>query len=327
MRRILVTGAAGFIGSHVCEYLLDQGHDVVGLDSFVPYYPRAIKERNLQAARSHPRFQFFDSDLRFDPLDTCLNGVDGVIHGAAMPGLPRSWTDFHDYVTCNLLGTQRLLEASRVAGVRRFVCVSTSSVYGAHAVGDEQQPTEPVSPYGVTKLAAEQLVLAYVREFEFPALILRYFSIYGPRQRPDMAYHIFISSLIDGRPITVYGDGSQTRSSTYVTDCVHGTLLALREGRVGEVYNIGGGAVVILAHAIDLIADALGVIPLVNFAPRRTGDQRHTQANISKARQELGFEPLVSPAEGLRVQVAWQLAHHPDSMSPSASSLTSVSPR
>lgn len=304
--RVLVTGAAGFIGSHLCEYLLALGHDVVGLDAFIPYYPRALKEDNLTLARMSPRFTFYERDLRSDPLDECLVGVDAVIHEAAMPGLAQSWTDFDAYMTCNLQAVQRLLEASRRAGLQRFIHVSTSSVYGAHAVGDETLPTQPVSPYGVTKLSAEKLVLAYVAAFGFPAVILRYFSIYGPRQRPDMAYRIFIQAMLEGRPITVYGDGTQSRSNTFVRDCVRGTIQALEGARPGEIYNIGGGTVIQLREAIDIIAEILGVRPDIRYAPGRTGDQCHTQADCTKARRDFDYEPLVAPEEGLREQIAWQ---------------------
>lgn len=303
--RVLVTGAAGFIGSHVCEALLAQGHDVTGLDAFVPYYPRAVKERNLTNLRNVGGFRFSETDLRSDPLDHLLDGVDAVIHEAAMPGLVRSWDEFETYMSCNLLAVQRLLNASRNAGISRFIQVSTSSVYGAYAVGDELQPTRPTSPYGVTKLAAEQLVLAYVQEFGFPASILRYFSVYGPRQRPDMAYTIFIQSMLEGRPITLYGDGTQSRSNTYVADCVQGTLQAMSLARTGEIYNIGGGAEIELRRALEIIADAMQVEPEVRFEPRRRGDQLRTVADFSKAREHFGYQPLVQPEEGLLEQVRW----------------------
>jgi nucleoside-diphosphate-sugar epimerase len=306
--RVLVTGAAGFVGSHVCDALLDDDHEVVGLDAFIPYYPRETKLANLETARARSAFSLHELDLRDDRLDDALEGIDAVIHQAAMPGLPASWTRFSDYMTCNLLGTQRLLEAARAAGVSRFVHISTSSVYGATAIGDEDQPLAPISPYGVTKLAAEQLVLAWVRTYDFPATILRYFSIYGPRQRPDMAYHIFIEALLRNRALTIYGDGEQTRSNTFVSDCVRGTLQALTTAAAGEIYNIGGGEVVSLNRAVAIIADALGVIPRITYLPARPGDQRHTRADTRKAQRAFGYRPTVCPAEGLGEQVAWQAA-------------------
>jgi UDP-glucuronate 4-epimerase len=306
--RILVTGAAGFVGSHVCERALADGHDVVGVDAFIPYYPREIKERNVAGLRAHPRFILHELDLRTAPLEAALDGVTHVVHEAAMPGLPRSWSDFELYMTCNLLATQRVLEAARAADVQRFLHISTSSVYGAEAVGDETLPTMPTSPYGVTKLAAEQLVLAWTRSFNLPATIVRYFSIYGPRQRPDMAYTIFTRALLAGEPITVFGDGEQSRSNTYISDCVRGTLLALSGGEPGSIYNIGGGATVTLNRAIQIIADAAGVEPRIIRAAPRLGDQRHTAADISKAQAAFGYSPDVLPEDGLRRQVEWQRA-------------------
>ena len=306
--RILVTGAAGFIGSHVAERTLADGHDVVLLDGFTDYYDRASKEANVAAAAAHPRATLHELDLRTDDLAPALDGVEAVIHLAAMPGLPRSWTDMETYTACNLLGTYRLVEAARAADVRRFIQISTSSVYGTEAVGDETQPLQPVSPYGVTKLAAEQLVLAYVQTFGFPAAILRYFSIYGPRQRPDMAYHKFLEALIDGQSLTVFGDGRQSRSSTFVSDAVDGTIRALADAAVGEVYNIGGGERVELLDVIKIIGDELGVEPVLEFEAARPGDQRHTGADTGKANRAFGYAPTVSPADGLRAQIAWHRA-------------------
>lgn len=304
--RILVTGAAGFVGSHLSEALVAAGHDVIGLDAFIDYYPRPIKEANLEVLRSGPRFTFHELDLRYDDLGQAVDGVDAVIHEAAMAGLPRSFTDFRSYMDCNLLGTQRLLEAVRATDVQRFVHISTSSVYGLQAVGDETRPTRPISPYGVTKLAAEHLVLAFVETFGLPATILRYFSIFGPRQRPDMAYHIFTEALLDGRPITVFGDGEQTRTNTFVTDAVEGTIAALARAAVGEIYNIGGGQSITVNESIRVLADALGVEPDIRHEAVRLGDQRHTSADTSKARDGFGYAPTVGPIEGLRAQAAWQ---------------------
>jgi nucleoside-diphosphate-sugar epimerase len=303
--RVVVTGAAGFIGSTLAESLIADGHEVVGIDAFIPYYPREVKEANLERLRDEPRFRFAELDLRTADLAPCLEGADAVIHEAAMAGLMRSWTDLELYASCNILATNRLIEASMQAGVARFVLASTSSVYGLEAVGDEDHALEPSSPYGITKLAAEKLVLAHVALRGFPATIIRYFSIYGPRQRPDMAYHRFIEAMLDGTPITVYGDGEQTRSNTYVTDAVRGTMLALERGAVGGIYNIGGGRTIALNEAIRLIAGHVGVEAIIEREPARPGDQRHTSADISRARDALGFEPTVEPSEGLARQVAW----------------------
>jgi nucleoside-diphosphate-sugar epimerase len=305
--RVVVTGAAGFIGSTLAGSLIADGHEVVGIDAFIPYYPREVKEANLEHLRDDSRFRFAELDLRSADLAPCLDGADAVIHEAAMAGLMRSWTDLELYASCNILATNRLIEASMEAKIGRFVLASTSSVYGLEAVGDEDHALEPSSPYGITKLAAEKLVLAHVRLRGFPATIIRYFSIYGPRQRPDMAYHRFIEAMLDGEPITVYGDGEQTRSNTYVTDAVRGTMLALERGAVGGIYNIGGGRTIALNEAIRLIAGHVGVEPIVEREPARPGDQRHTSADISRARAALGFEPTVEPSEGLARQVAWHL--------------------
>lgn len=301
----MVTGCAGFIGSHLAEVLLNQGDQVIGVDAFIPYYPRVTKEANIREIASHPQFELHEIDLRFGDLVPLLKGVDAVIHLAAMPGLPRSWSRFDEYLTCNVLATQRLIEACLQSGIQRFVHGSTSSVYGTLANGDEGRPTRPASPYGVTKLAAEHLVQAYTQNFELPAVILRYFSIYGPRQRPDMAYHRFIEAMLDREPLTVFGDGLQSRTNTYVADCVEGTVLALQRGRIGSVYNIGGGEAVTLNQAIDLIADVIGTVPEIIRQPARAGDQRHTRANVCRATQDLGWTPKTSPAEGLARQVAW----------------------
>ena len=302
---VVVTGAAGFIGSHLSERLVADGHEITGIDGFIDSYPRPYKDRNLDQLRDHRAFRFCELDLRTDPLDAVLDGADAVINLAAMPGLPRSWTEFDSYATNNFHAVQRLLEAAQRGKVGRFVQVSTSSVYGLHAVGDELMPTRPVSPYGVTKLAAEQLVLAYMDTLGIPAVILRYFSVYGPRQRPDMAYHIFSEALLDDRPLTVFGDGLQTRSNTYVSDCVAGTVAALERGRPGEVYNIGGGQSIALLEAIEVLGEALGKHPRIEHAPARPGDQRDTGADTAKARSHFGYEPTVLPREGLARQAEW----------------------
>jgi len=305
--RALVTGAAGFVGSHLCEALVRDGHQVVGVDAFVPYYGRNIKESNIAALREEERFSLIELDLRTDDIGPHLDGVDRVVHAAAMPGLARSWTDIELYSSCNLVGTARLVDACRRADIDRFVHISTSSVYGTDAVGDETLALQPVSPYGVTKLAAEHLVRANIALFDFPALILRYFSIYGPRQRPEMGYHLFCEALLDDDTITIFGDGSQTRSNTYIDDCVRGTVLALEHGRTGETYNIGGGAVVSVIEDIGILGEVAGVRPHVIHTDRRPGDQRATQADCAKAADHFGYLPTVAPREGLARQFAW---HH-----------------
>ncbi len=304
--KCLVTGAAGFIGSHLCERLLRDGHDVVGLDAFIPYYPRPIKEANLTALRSHHGFSFHALDLRTDALAPALDGVEVVFHLAAMAGLVRSWTDFDLYQSCNLTATQRLLEAVRpVATLRRFIYVSTSSVYGRFSSGDETLPTRPISPYGVTKLAGEHQCRAYHEEHGLPLVVLRYFSVYGPRQRPDMGYYRFIAALLEDRPISVYGDGLQIRGNTYVSDCVAATVAAL-QAPLGETYNVGGGESASVWDILNKLQEIIGRRANVHREPPRPGDQRYTFADTGKLQRHLGWQPRVTLDEGLREQIAWQ---------------------
>jgi UDP-glucuronate 4-epimerase len=306
--RVFVTGVAGFVGSHLAEALLARGHDVVGVDAFIEYYPRAVKEANLADLAGQPGFRFHELDLRTARIEPLLDGSTAIVHLAAMPGLARSWTDVELYTTCNLLATHRLVEAALATGVTRFVHASTSSVYGTLAVGDETAPTQPISPYGVTKLAAEHLILAFVQTRGLPATILRYFSMFGPRQRPDMGYHIFIEAMLDGRPITVFGDGRQSRSNTFIADCVEGTIAALEGAAVGGVYNIAGGEELSVNEAIATIARELDVTPVIVPSPARPGDQRRTFADTARARAAFGYQPAVGAVEGLQAQIAWHVA-------------------
>ena len=302
----LVTGAAGFIGSHLCERLLQEGHQVTGIDAFIPYYPRQVKEQNLAGILGRPRFIFQSLDLRTDELASVLDGVEYVFHLAAMPGLVRSWQDFEGYWTCNVAATLRLLEASRRLGVtlKRWIYASTSSVYGRFASGDESLPTRPASPYGVTKLAAENLCRSYADAFDLPLVTLRYFSVYGPRQRPDMAYHRFVEALLTGEPITVCGDGLQVRGNTYVTDCVAATVAAM-QAPVGEVYNVGGGETATIWDIIRKLERLAGRQAKTVKQPPRPGDQRSTFADTTRIRRHLGWEPQVSLDEGLERQWQW----------------------
>jgi nucleoside-diphosphate-sugar epimerase len=302
----LVTGAAGFIGSHLCERLLHAGHVVTGVDTFIPYYPRPIKEANLAAARSHVHFTFQELDLRCDPLGPVIEGVDVIFHLAAMAGLPKSWTDFNLYESCNITATQRLLAAVEGSDrLQRFVCASTSSVYGRHASGDESLPKRPISPYGVTKLAAEQLCRAYAEEKGLPLTVLRYFSVYGPRQRPDMGYFRFIQALLRDEPITVFGDGQQVRGNTFISDCVEATVLAA-QSLPGETFNVGGGETASVWDIIRKLEAITDREARIVQADARPGDQRSTCADTGKLNRHLGWEPRVGLDEGLALQVAWQ---------------------
>jgi nucleoside-diphosphate-sugar epimerase len=304
--KCLVTGAAGFLGSHLCELLLRAKHTVVGLDAFIPYYPRIVKEANLTGFRTHPAFYFHPLDLRCDPLDEALSGVEAIFHLAAMPGLTRSWTDFDLYESCNLVGTQRLLEAARtLPNLRRFIYASTSSVYGRYGSGDETLPTRPISPYGVTKLAAENLCRAHADECGLPLVVLRYFSVYGPGQRPDMGYHRFIEALLTGQPIVVHGDGLQSRGNTYIADCVAATMAALA-APLGEVYNVGGGETANVWEILGKLERLIGRRAQVRRETARPGDQRITVADTGKIARHLGWHPQVGLDEGLAKQVEWQ---------------------
>jgi UDP-glucose 4-epimerase len=308
----LVTGAAGFVGSHLCERLLVEGLRVVGLDSFTDYYPRRDKEANLAALRDSPDFAFIDGDLRTLDLERLLarEGVRYIFHNAGQAGVRPSWgREFEEYVGCNILATQALLEACRNANLARFVFASSSSVYGdaERLPTTENELPRPVSPYGVTKLAAENLCLLYAKQYRTPVVALRYFSVYGPRQRPDMAFHIFIRALLDGQPLRILGDGEQTRDFTFVSDIVEANVLAMRaaDGQ-GRVYNIGGGSRITMNSTVELLGEIMGLPPRVTYNPRAAGDHRHGAADISRAQTALGYQPRVTLEEGLRRQVEWQ---------------------
>lgn len=307
--RCVVTGAAGFVGSHLCEDLLRKGNTVVGIDAFIPYYSPQIKAANQGVVLAHPHYHFYAADLRRDELGPVVADADVVYHLAAMPGLPKSWTDFDGYWTCNVQATQRLLEAVRTHcdRLKRFVYVSTSSVYGKLALGNETTPTRPVSPYGVTKLAAEHLCQAYADGYSLPLVTLRYFSVYGPRQRPDMAYHKFIRALLRDEPIEIFGDGQQVRGNTYVSDAVAATVAAA-EAPVGEIYNVGGGETASVLDVVRKLEVVSGRQADLLFKPARLGDQRQTTADTAKLRSHLGWQPRTALDDGLARQWAWQAA-------------------
>jgi len=304
---ILVTGAAGFIGSAVVASLSASGHKVVALDGLLDgLYPSAEKIDRFRVISDLPGVTPIHADLRYDDLSIIPDTVTHVINEAAMPGLGLSWQDFELYSTCNLNAVARLMEQASQWNLERFVQVSTSSVYGKNAVGDESQPIAPVSPYGVTKLAAENLALAHWRDSGFPVVILRYFSVYGPGQRPDMAYRKFIAKALYGDPITVYGTGEQSRSNTYVDDCVNATISALTLGKPGEIYNISGGQERTINEALAIIeAEVRHPLNIERVDPAR-GDQNRTFGDSAKAQTALGFSQSVTLEEGLSRQVAWQ---------------------
>jgi UDP-glucose 4-epimerase len=302
--RCLVTGVAGFIGSHMAERLLADGHDVCGIDAFIDYYPRQIKEKNLEGPRSWSSFTFVEDDLLRVHLPPLLEGVDWIFHQAAQAGVRASWgQEFSRYVDCNVLATQRLLEAvQHVKSVKRFVYASSSSIYGDTNVlpVTETVTPQPVSPYGVTKLAGEHLCALYHRNFGVPTVSLRYFTVYGPRQRPDMAFHRFCKAIIEHQPIHIYDDGEQTRDFTYVSDVVEANVrAATAEAAVGEVLNIAGGSRVTIRQVIQLLQEITGSPCSTTFDKKQHGDVRHTFANTARAEQVIGYRPLVTLREGL----------------------------
>jgi nucleoside-diphosphate-sugar epimerase len=303
---VVVTGVAGFIGSNLAQELLDRSEDVVGVDCFTDYYDPRIKEANLDLLRPHPRFRFHRLDLTVDDLRPVLAGATHVYHLAAQAGVPSWGESFAPYVRHNITGTQRLLEQLR-GSKARLVFASSSSVYGdadRYPTPEDVVP-RPVSPYGVTKLCSEQLVMAYRRSAGIDARCLRYFTVYGPRQRPDMAFSRFIAAARSGDPIEVYGDGSQVRDFTFVADAVRATI---RAGTVDEpadaIFNVGGGSRVTLRRVIELLGEILGTPLAVRNLPAQAGDVRETGADLSRAEAVLGWRPAVSLEEGLRAQVA-----------------------
>ncbi len=306
--KALVTGAAGFIGSTLSTALVDRGIDVLGVDCFTDYYGRDIKEDNLSALRQHPKFTFVEAALQTADLNRLLDGVSVVYHLAAQAGVRKSWgNDFLIYTTNNVDATQRLLEAVKDRPLSRFVYASSSSVYGDIAAIPMQEDVrlQPVSPYGVTKLAAEHLCHLYHVNFGVPAVSLRYFTVYGPRQRPDMGFHRFIRAALTGGPISLFGDGQQTRDFTYVADAVAATMAAGDRGTPGAVYNIGGGNRVSIAEVLDLIGQLTGRPLDIRRQSSEKGDMRDTFADTTRARTDLGFSPAHTLQSGLAAEVEW----------------------
>lgn len=308
--RCLVTGVAGFIGSHLAERLVAEGHEVVGVDMFVDYYPRLLKESNLTQLRASAAFEFIEADLNDLDLETLLGNCDWVFHQAAQAGVRASWgRSFDIYVRCNVSATQRLLEAAvHSLRLRRFVYSSSSSVYGdAESFPvTERTPTRPISPYGVTKLAAEHLCALYWRNYHVPTVSLRYFTVYGPRHRPDMAFHRFGKALLLGEEATMLGDGHQTRDFTYVSDVVEANMLAASAANVeGLVFNIAGGSRVSMRDVVETLQSLAGRELRVRYEQPARGDVHDTCADISLAQSQLGYVPRVRLREGLRAELAY----------------------
>ncbi|MGE0190745.1 MAG: NAD-dependent epimerase/dehydratase family protein [Planctomycetota bacterium] len=304
---VLVTGAAGFIGSHLTDRLLAEGAAVTGIDDFDPYYDRALKERNLEGARAQRGFRFVEADINRADLDDVLRGVDRVVHLAAKAGVRGSWgTSFDSYLDANVRTTQRLLEACRRHPVGLFLYGGSASVYGDEALEpvDESYVGTPHSPYGLTKWAAERLAFTYRAVFGIPAAAARIFSCYGPRERPDKAIQIFLTAARDGQPITVHGDGSQLRDFTYVGDVVDGLVRALERRPDGAVFNLARGATRPLADVLGVIRSVTGRDLEVRYGPRQDGDVRVTAGVIERARALLGYDPRVDLEEGIARQWA-----------------------
>lgn len=306
--RCVITGVAGFVGSSIADFLLANGHTVVGIDCFVDYYPAEIKMRNLAGALGSPNFKLVKENLLHADLPALLDGSEWIFHQAAQAGVRASWGQyFNTYCDNNILATQRLLEAARSSGaIKKIVYASSSSVYGnaeAFPTREEMLP-RPTSPYGVTKLAAEHLMCQYAGEFGLPTVSLRYFTVFGPRQRPEMAFHKFIKAALEGEEIVVYGDGEQSRDFTFIADIVQANHLAALEGSPGDVFNIGGGTQASINQVLELLGGQIGKLK-VRREERQAGDARHTSADTTRARAKLGFEPKFSLEEGLRRQIAW----------------------
>ena len=307
--KILVTGAAGFIGSHLAEQLNQQGHQVRAIDSMSDFlYPKEIKERNILNFKALG-IEFSPTDIRSSEMRQIVRGCDYVINEAAIPGLVKSWKHVDEYFEANVLGLQNLLEACAQNEVKKLIQVSTSSVYGKDAVGDEASATNPYSPYGVSKLAAEKLAQAYSENFGLQINILRYYSVYGPRQRPDMAYFKFIEAIANGTKFEVFGDGMQTRTKTFVTDITRATasFLTAEDKEACHIYNLSGRESIKLIDAIRIIEEITGKTAKFEYQDGRAGDQRETRGICTKAETAIGYSPLTTFRQGIEKQIEWQL--------------------
>jgi len=301
--KALVTGCAGFIGSHITERLLGDGFDVIGIDCFTDYYPREYKDKNIKNALEDDAFTLIEQDIR--SMDS-FPDVDYVFHQAAQAGVRKSWgRDFEVYTRDNILATQQLLEYYKDCEIKKFVYASSSSVYGdCELPMKETRMLKPVSPYGVTKLAAENLCYLYYKNYGVPTASLRYFTVYGPRQRPDMAIHLFIRAILEGVEITVYGDGEQTRDFTFVDDIVEANVLAAMSGSQGEVFNVGGGTRISVNELLEIMENVTGRRAVVKYIEKQKGDVKDTLADADKI-GKLGWKPRVGIEEGVRRFVKW----------------------
>lgn len=308
--KILVTGAAGAIGSHIAEALCREGHEVIAVDSFTDYYDRGIKELNAAAVKAAGA-DFRNVDLATDDLSPIVDGVDVIFHLAAQPGIS-AVTPFEKYLRNNVIATERLLAAAEKRPLKGFINFGTSSIYGEYAKGDEKTAPKPTSNYGVTKLAAEQLVLSRHRDSGFPALSLRIFSVYGERERPEKLYHKLTKAILEDAEFPLHENAREmTRSYTYVGDIVDGCMLVLKnlDSCIGEIINLGSDATHTTGKGIDLIEEILGKKARFKIVPPRPGDQKETSADIAKAKRLFGYRPKVPLAEGLEREVKWYVEH------------------
>jgi len=300
--KYLVTGAAGFIGSQIAKALLERGDEVIGLDCFLNYYPREIKEDRIKPLMDYRNIEFIEDNILSADLQNIVDRADVVIHEAAQPGVRSGWDDsFRSYSRNNIEATQRLLEAAKNAGVKKFIYASSSSVYGnaEEIPTTENSPTRPICPYAVTKLAGEHLCNIYWESFAFPVVILRHFTVFGPKPRPDMAHTIFSIAILTGKQINMFGDGEQSRGFTYVSDIVDATLTAADGQVVNETFNIGGGVTATMNEMIRILEEIIGKKAIVKYTESWKGDARHTYPDISKAERMLNYKPKVGLEEGL----------------------------
>lgn len=304
----LVTGAAGFIGSHLCGRLIEEGYQVVGIDSFTDFYPKWMKEKNIQLLLENDKFEFIPKDLNGLDLKKLLRKADYVFHLAAQAGVRSSWgQNFSIYIQSNIEASQRLLEAAKGSRIKKFIYASSSSVYGLcpELPWSETSPLYPFSPYGVTKLAAEQLCYLYLKNYGVPCLSLRLFTVYGPRQRPDMAFHKFFKAIKENKQVSIFGDGKQTRDFTYIEDVVEAHFAALERGKISETYNIGGGNREKIEDILPLLERICQKKINLKWEEKQKGDVPHTFAKIDKAKNDLGYSPRIELHDGLKEEWIW----------------------
>ncbi len=305
---ILVTGAAGFIGSQLCKKLIFNGAHILAVDGFTDFYPRWLKEKNIRSLANHPHFELVSHDLLDLNLNTIMEKIDVVFHLAAQPGVRTSWgSDFSVYTKNNIDVTQRLLEAAKTSSIKKFIYASSSSVYGlsSQLPMSETNTLHPFSPYGVTKLAAEHLCNLYHKNYGIPCVSLRFFTVYGPGQRPDMAFHRFFKAIAEKKEIIIFGDGQQTRDFTFIDDIIQANLSSIESGKPGETYNLGGGTQRKLSDILPVVEKISQTKAKIRYVEREKGDVQHTFADIQKAKKDLDYSPQVALEDGLKLEWDW----------------------